>query len=422
MSRTVVRGTRARPAQAPHARGELVPASVRRFFRSPIVQDSLIAGALTAIAAVGIVTRTHVDIPEGGGDHMRRSLDTLGVVLLLLQTATLIWRRRSPVLVLAVVTASLFAFSMLGYFRSFASFGFLIALYTVAAHRERRVSLPAGIACGVVVLLILSLGHEEIEPDTVLVECLIVAAAWFIGDGYRIRRRQFVQLEERAARLELAGEEIARHAVAEERRVIARELHDVVAHNVSVIVAEAGAAQRISDAHPSDALATLAPIERTGREALVEMRRLMGFLRTESEHPSRSPQPGIEDLNTLVDQARRAGLPAAIRIEGEQRPVSPGLDLSAYRIVQEGLTNALKHAGPARVHVIVRYESDRLVLIVDDDGVGPSGDRADPTRPGYGHLGMRERVGLFGGRLQVGSRPGGGYRVIATLPLDAELV
>jgi signal transduction histidine kinase len=393
---------------------------LRSVFGRPLVQDSLIAGALTAIALVGMLTRLHVDLPEGGGDVTRRSLDTLGVTLVLLQTATLTWRRTSPVLVLAVITSSLLLFSMLGYFMSFASFGFLIALYTVAAHRDRRISIPAGVACGIIVFLILALGHERIEPDTVIVECFIVGAAWFIGDGYRIRRGQFVQLAERAARLELAGEEIARHAVAEERRVIARELHDVVAHNVSVIVAEAGAAQRISETHPSEALATLAPIERTGREALVEMRRLTGFLRTESEHPSRSPQPGLEELDALIATARHAGLPISLTIEGAPRPISPGLDLSAFRIVQEALTNTLKHAGPSNVDVVVRWESDRLVLIVDDDGTGPSAQQTDPTRARYGHLGMRERVALFGGRLQVGARPGGGYRVIASLPLDAE--
>ena len=420
MSRTAVKKL-ARPETLPPAPPTpTVPDRFRRFFGRPIVQDSLIAAGLTAIAFVGVLTRTPVDIPEGGGDIARRNLETLGLILLLLQTATLIWRRTAPVLVLAVVTMSLFAFSMLGYFMSFASFGFLIALYTVAAHRDRRISIPSGVACGVIVFLILSLGHESIEPDTVIVECLIVGAAWFIGDGYRIRRGQFVQLKERAARLERAGEEIARHAVAEERRVIARELHDVVAHNVSVIVAEAGAAQRISDTHPDEALATLAPIERTGREALVEMRRLMGFLRTESEHPSRSPQPGLQELDALIAQARRAGLAISLTVQGTPRQVSPGLDLSAFRIVQEALTNALKHAGPADVDVLVRYESDRLVLIVDDNGTGPSSRRADSTRPGYGHLGMRERVALFGGKLQVGARPGGGYRVIASLPLDTE--
>jgi signal transduction histidine kinase len=393
---------------------------VRDVFDRPSVQDALIAAALTAIALVGMLTRLHVDLPEGGGDVTRRNLDAIGVGLVLLQTATLAWRRKAPVVVLTVVTVSLFLFSVLGYFRSFASFSFLIALYTVAAHRDRRVSIPAGLACGVVVFLILSLGHEPIEPDTVIVECLIVGAAWFIGDGFRIRRGQYIQLEERAARLERAGEEIARHAVAEERRVIARELHDVVAHNVSVIVAEAGAARRISERHPKEALATLEPIERTGREALVEMRRLMGFLRPASEHPSRSPQPGLHELTTLVEQAQRAGLATSLTIHGTPVDVSPGLDLSAFRIVQEALTNALKHAGPAHVDVVVRYGSDRIVLIIDDDGVGPSPRRNDPTRPRYGHLGMRERVALFGGTLRVGGRPGGGYRVVATLPLDRE--
>jgi signal transduction histidine kinase len=409
--RPVVRADRARPPKGD---------GLRRFLGRPIVQDTAIAAALTVIALMGLFHRLNVDLPEGGGDSMQHTIDGLGIALLLLQTATLVWRRKAPVLVLAVVTSSLFAYSTLGYFRSFASFGFLIALYTVAAHRERAISIPAGIACGVVVLLILALGREEIDPDAIIVECLIVGAAWFIGDGYRIRRGQFVQLAERARRLELAGEEIARHAVVEERRVIARELHDVVAHNVSVIVAEAGAAQRISDAHPSEALATLAPIERTGREALVEMRRLMGFLRTDSELPSHAPQPGLHDLDALIEHAGRVGLPTRLTIEGSPQPLPPGLDLSAYRIVQEALTNALKHAGPARVDVVVRYGSDRLLLIVDDDGVGPARQTGDAMRPKYGHLGMRERVALFGGRLQVGGRPGGGFRVVASLPLDPE--
>jgi len=408
------RHLRANPPEPPAAD------RLRRFFRRPIVQDILIASALTAIALMGLFTRLNVDLPEGGGDAMRHTIDGLGIALLLLQTSTLVWRRKAPVLVLTVITSALFAYSMLGYFRSFASFGFLVALYTVAAHRERRTSIPAGIACGVVVLLVLALGREGIEPDTVIVECLIVGAAWFIGDGYRIRRGQYVQLEERARRLELAGEELARHAVVEERRVIARELHDVVAHNVSVIVAEAGAAQRISDAHPAEAIATLAPIERTGREALVEMRRLMGFLRTESELPSHAPQPGLHDLDALIEHAGRVGLPTRLTIEGTPRALSPGLDLSAYRIVQEALTNALKHAGPAHVDVVVRYGSDRLLLIIDDDGVGPARRRSDSMRPKYGHLGMRERVALFGGQLQVGGRPGGGFRVVASMPMDPE--
>ena len=163
MSRTAIAPVRHVTAQ-PAAPSPAPTERARRFFAKPLVQDALIAGALTAIALVGVVTRTRVDIPEGSGEGIRRSLDSLGVTLLLLQTATLIWRRRAPVLVLAVVTVSLFAFSMLGYFMSFASFGFLIALYTVAAHRQRPISIPAGLACGVIVFLILSLGTRRSSP------------------------------------------------------------------------------------------------------------------------------------------------------------------------------------------------------------------------------------------------------------------
>ena len=394
-------------------------AEVKLLLAKPLVQDSLIAAALTATSLVGAVTHLHVDLPEGGGDVTLRSLDALGVALILLQTTPLVWRRRAPVVVLSVVTASLFLYSTLGYFRSFASFGFLLALYTVAAYRDRRTSIPAGIASAVVVFLILAIGREPIEPDTVIAECLIVGAAWFIGDGFRIRRGQFVQLEDRAARLERAGEEMAQHAVAEERRVIARELHDVVAHNVSVIVTQAGAAERIRGTHPEEALATLGVIERTGREALVEMRRLMGILRTETERPATlSPQPGLQSLDILVGQIREAGVPINVKIEGTRQSLPPGLDLSAFRIVQEALTNVLKHAGPAYVEVTVRYEGSRLVLIIDDNGSGAGGRNGDASRPTYGHLGMRERVGLFGGELRVGMRPSGGYRVTASLPLD----
>ena len=399
-----------------------VPASsaLPPWLSRPSVQDALIAGVLTATSVVGVMTHLSVDLPEGTGEVVR-GLNGLGIVLVLAQTAPLAWRRRAPILVLSIVTTALFFFSVLGYFRSFAAFGFLIALYTVAANRDRRTSIPAGIVAGAVVLLILSLGPEPLEPEALIATCLIVGAAWFIGDAYRIRRSEFVQLEDRATRLEREREELTRQAVVAERRVIARELHDVVAHNVSVIVAQAGAADRISATQPSEALATLGVIERIGREALVEMRRLMGFLRTE---PARigaaSPQPGLDDLDALVSQVRAAGLPATLRIEGDQRPLPAGLGLSAFRIVQEAITNVLKHAGPASVEVIVRYHRSRLELEIDDDGAGVHEQQTDSLRPRYGHLGMQERVAMFGGTLSVGVRPQGGYRVAASLPIDQE--
>ena len=387
----------------------------------PMAQDALTAAALTATSLVGVLAHLHVDLPEGGGDLPVRGLDALGIMLVLLQTMPLVWRRRAPLVVLSVTASALFLFSLLGYLRSFAAFGFLVALYTVAGYRERRASVPAGLAAAGVVLLILVLGREPVEPDTIIAECLIVGGAWFLGDGLRIRHGQVVQLEDRATRLEREREVLAQQAVAEERRVIARELHDVVAHNVSVIVAQAGAAQRIFGTQPEEALASLGAIEDTGRDALVEMRRLTGFLRTETDRVgARSPQPGLNNLEILVAQVREVGVPATLRIEGSPRPLPAGLDLSAFRIVQEALTNILKHAGPARADVVVRYEESRLELSIIDEGRGPDGDNSSTLRPRYGHLGMRERVGLFGGELRVGARPGGGYEVAASLPLDGE--
>jgi signal transduction histidine kinase len=391
---------------------------VKSLSMKPLAQDTLFAVLLTAASLVGVVTHFHVDIPEGGSDGPGRSLDALGIGLILLQTMPLMWRRRAPVLVLAVTAAALFLFSVLGYFRSLAAFGFLVALYTVAAHRDRRKSVPAGVAAGVVVFLILVTGKEPLEPDALIAACLFVGAAWFLGDGLRIRRGQVVLLEDRATRLEREGEEVTQRAVGEERRVIARELHDVVAHNVSVIVAQAGAAQRIFDTQPVEAQGALGAIEELGREALVEMRRLMGFLRTDTDdEATRSPQPGLNNLEVLVRQVREAGIPVMLKIEGVPQPVPAGLDLSAFRIIQEALTNIVKHAGPARAEVVVRYEEARLEILVADDGTGPN-DQPDGPRPRYGHLGMRERVALFRGELRTGPRPGGGYEVAASLPLN----
>lgn len=383
------------------------------------MQDALLATLMTATSLVGVLAHLHVDLPEGSGDAAARNLDALGVTLVLLQTVPLVWRRRAPVSVLAVTMAALFALSALGYFRSFASLGPLLALFTVAAYSDRRTSIRAGIASTVLVLLIVIMGKEAVEPDAIISEFLIVGAVWFIGDGFRIQRSQMVQLEDRATRLEREREVVAQRAVAEERRVIARELHDVVAHNVSVVVAQAGAAQRIFATQPEEVYGTLGAIEQAGREALVEMRRLMGLLRTRSDpDEGLAPQPGLGHLDLLVVQVREAGLPVELRIEGDPRALPAGLDLSAFRIVQEALTNVMKHAGPARAGVVVRYEPSRLVLTVVDDGLGPDPRIQARPRPRYGHLGMRERVALFGGELHLGPRPGGGFQVVAALPLE----
>ena len=219
--------------------------------------------------------------------------------------------------------------------------------------------------------------------------------------------------ERRAALAERERELAAREAVAEERARVARELHDVVAHSVSVMVIQAQAGPRLL-ADPERLRATFAAIETTGKEALTELRRLLGVLRTPDHRFDLGPQPGLDSLDALVEQVRRAGLPVAVRVEGEARPLPAGVDLSAYRIIQEALTNTLKHAGPAEAEVAVRYGPTTLDVEIVDNG---SAALPDTNGSGHGLIGMHERVALYGGALHAGARNGHGYTVRASLPL-----
>jgi signal transduction histidine kinase len=244
----------------------------------------------------------------------------------------------------------------------------------------------------------------------------IAAVAWLVGFAYHERNRRTAELTARAERAERERETEARAAAAEERARIAREMHDVVAHSLSVMVVQAGAAEAMLDADPERARRPLAAVQQTGRSALTELRRMLGVLREMAdEGPGLAPQPGLSALDELARQVREAGLPVNVRVEGEPRPLPPGIDLSAYRIVQEGLTNALKHAGPATAEVVVRYGPRELELVVRDDGRGRG-----PSANGGGHglLGMRERVALYGGDLTAGPRPEGGFALAARLPLE----
>lgn len=249
--------------------------------------------------------------------------------------------------------------------------------------------------------------------------------AWVLGDSMRTRRAYWAQLEERAARLEKEREAQSRIAVAAERARIARELHDVVAHNVSVMVVQADGAAYVLDTAPEQTRQALETISGTGRQALAEMRRLLGVLRTGEQPESGEyvPQPGVEQLTDLIDQVRSAGLPVDFRREGEPREVPSSVELTVYRIVQEALTNTRKHGGP-HVGATVRlsYRDDDLDLLVEDDGRGAQRELYEEGGAdglGHGLIGMRERVGMVGGTLTAGPRPGGGFRVSAVLPLKS---
>jgi len=335
-------------------------------------------------------------------------------VLFLLVTLPLAWRRRAPVAVLLTVIAAAVcaAFAIRPSQGPVASWiAVIVGFYSVAAHcAERRALLGGGIGLAALAIIIAT-GHPgTLSPPSLLV----LAAAWLIGRYQRQRRSQVSGLQDQAARLERDREEQARAAVTQERGRIARELHDIVAHSVSVMVIQAQAGQRlISDA--AQAGTAFRSIEASGREALVELRRLLAILRTADDQLAIGPQPGLGSLDSLTDQVREAGLPVDLRIEGQQVPLPPGVDLSAYRIIQEALTNTIKHAGPAKAEVILRYETSALELEITDTGAGAP---AGALGTGHGLIGMRERTTLLGGNLVTGSRDGAsGYLVRARLPL-----
>jgi signal transduction histidine kinase len=241
----------------------------------------------------------------------------------------------------------------------------------------------------------------------------LFAIGWLAGFALRERAEQAEEAESRAAQAERERDAASRIAVAEERARIARELHDIVAHAVSVMVLQVGAVRhRLPDALAPDREA-LQDVERAGRTALAEMRRLLGAMRRDGEAIDLAPQPGLDAVESLLDEVRRAGLPVELHIEGEPRRLPPAIDLSAYRIVQEGLTNALKHARAGHADVTVRYAPDEVHIVVRDDGEGPSSS----NDPGFGLAGVRERVKIYGGEMSAGNENGGGFVLRTRLPL-----
>ncbi|MBB0231480.1 sensor histidine kinase, partial [Streptomyces calidiresistens] len=336
-----------------------------------------------------------------------------------------------------------------------ANFALLVIIFTVASRPDRRASAVA-LAMAVLAPAV-AMARWWVRPDApvlatvfellLLTVCFLLA--WVLGDSLRTRRAYYAELEQRAARLERERAARERIAVAAERARIARELHDVVAHNVSVMVVQADGAAYVLDSAPAQARDALRTISCTGREALDEMRRLIGVLgEGTDEGGNLLPQPGVEQVADLVQQVRDAGLPVDFRVEGTPRPLPGGVDLTAYRIVQEALTNTRKHAGPTPGALVrLRYAADALRVLVEDDGrgsvgTGPApdaparpgaarvtgarpgaprrdGPEGEPEPPGSGLIGMRERVGMVGGTLEAGPRPGGGYRISAVLPLPA---
>ncbi len=309
-----------------------------------------------------------------------------------------------------------------------ADLAVLVVLYTLAACRPRRVSLRGLAICLIGAAIAVLRWHPARPPDglyTIAAEAAVIGApvllAWLLGDSARWRRGYYQALEERAARLERERDAQAQIAAAAERARIAREIHDVVAHNVSVMVVQADGAAFALDASPQRTREALAAISATGRRALAEMRSLLGVLRDSAAapEPALAPQPGIEELGDLLEQARAAGLPVSLTVSGVPRPVPEGEALAVYRLVQESLTNIRKHAGPGvTATVSLGYAVERLQIRVTDNGRGAAAEAGTGlAAAGHGLAGMRERIELYGGAVRSGPRPGGGYEVVARLPL-----
>ncbi|MFG3525789.1 sensor histidine kinase [Streptomyces sp. NPDC047917] len=339
-------------------------------------------------------------------------------------------RRRVPEKMLLLAIAMGVAQLVTGVGPGVANFAMLVIVFTVATVGERWASRLA-LVCSLGAAGLSKLRWQQEAPQggwaeqtfVVIVLTVPFVLAWVLGDSMRTRRAYFSQLEERAARLEREREAQSKVAVAAERARIARELHDVVAHNVSVMVVQADGAAYVMDAAPDQARQALETISSTGRQALAEMRRLLGVLRTGDAQESGEyvPQPDVDQIEDLIEQVRQTGLAVDFKVEGTPRPLPSGVELTAYRIVQEALTNTRKHGGPdAGASVRLVYFDDGLGLLVEDDGRGAAHELYEDggaDGAGHGMIGMRERVGMVGGTLDAGPRPGGGFRISALLPL-----
>ncbi|HET6752127.1 MAG TPA: histidine kinase [Actinomycetes bacterium] len=383
--------------------------------RHPVAADWLLSGVVTLVAL-----GQRFGIEEGAAPARPTAV---GVLFALAGSLPIAWRRRFPLGVLAVTELAVLLELLLefGGVRGVGgvSPGLVVALYTVATSCQWRVSTRAAAAVvvvNVVVLLLLPLVGEAARGPDPIAAVLLLGGSWLVGDNVRTRRAYTAELEERAVRLEREREEQAVRAVAEERARISRELHDVVAHHVSVIAVQAGAAAEEATSDP--AREALGLIQQTSRQVLAELRSLLGVLGTDGAARGLAPQPSLLEVGRLADQSRAAGLPVELVITGQPRPLPALVDLAAYRIVQEALTNTRTHAGPAHARVELRYGGDALEVRVTDDGRGGGAGWAGNGSGGRGLIGMRERVALVGGRLEVGPQPGGGFGVTAVLPLD----
>ena len=367
-----------------------------------------VVGALAA--ATELITR------QSASDAPTTSL-WITVPLVVMITLPLVWWRRfpfgAPATVFVIGAVESFVDGHLVTFTGATFFSVLSATFLFGILGDRRQAV-AGLGIALAAAGVVVINHPTQSWGDFFGIALLFSVVWMSAFAIGRKLEQAAAAQERADQLEREREAEARAAVAEERARIARELHDVVGHSVSVMTVQASAVRRLLLPEQTAEREALEIVEQTGREALAEMRRLVGVLRRPEEGPALAPQPSLEHLDRLVAQARESGLPVEVRIEGEPTQLPPGVDLTAYRLVQEGLTNAIKHARASRADVVVRYGDGDVEVSVTDDGDG-SGDGGGG---GHGLVGMRERVTVYGGEFEAGPRPEGGYALRARLPVQ----
>ena len=374
---------------------------------NPWVIDAVLGTVLHRDLRGGHLRQRRLDASVHRSQRVRRSFLALAAGL------PFYVRRRYPLAVHVIVITALVILSTNNYQSNAQSQLLLFSSYTVGAWcagYKRWLGFGALLAGLAVVMIV---GIPDADTDNIALSGAFFVAAFFFGSTVRNRRLYMESLESRAQALERERDEEAKRAVSDERLRIAQELHDVVAHSMGVIAVQAGVGAHVIDSDPAEAKKSLLAISHTSRATLSELRRLLGVLR-EDTGAEYAPAPGLENLDRLTADLGAAGLPVAVHIEGSSCELPPGVNLTAYRIVQEGLTNVLKHAGPAHADVLVAYEPGAVRLEVTDDGRGVNG-RSGPG--GHGLVGMRERVGVYGGTLEAGPKSGGGFRVVAATAL-----
>ncbi len=396
--------------------------------RRPTLTDAVIAVVLAALATVWLWLQWP---PE------RLPATPLTAGLGLLQGLPLAWRRSRPLTVLPIVTAGTILYGLAGGAdTTWTANAWLLAAYTAGADGIGRwrdpirivatITFLSYVACEVFILLPTGDPGPLSTEGTVLLplfafggSAAIAIWIWWFGDETRIRHQREAELAERTAQLERQREVNTRQAVSDERVRIAREVHDVVAHHVSLMGLQAGAARRVLRRRPDTAEEVLSVIEASSREAVRELHRLVGFLRHDQDVDTLAPLPDMSQLPELIRRLGEGGLPVDLMVTGDVRPLPPAINLCGYRIVQEALTNTLRHAGPATATVNIHYGREFLDIDVRDDGRAATAGSLGPAL-GNGLTGMRERVNLLSGQLRIGPDVGGGYRVVARLPIGGQ--